>query len=80
MRWFNRIFKRSKRINLKSLSKLMYEVLSKRKISRNKLQIIMVILAKVHNYNYIVNDRTLEGLVYYLKVPKDKENQEKRFR
>lgn len=24
---------------------------------------------------YLVNEKTLEGLIYYLKVPKDRENQ-----
>jgi len=36
----------------------------------------MVILVKVFLYNNnLVNDRTLKGLIYYLKVPRDKQGQ-----
>lgn len=40
----------------------------------------MEIYLKVKHINNLVSDKTLKALIYYLKVPKDKQGQEKRFR
>ena len=49
-------------------------------MSKNKYLMTMEILVKVNYFFYLVDELTLKGLIYYLKVPKDKFNQEKRFR
>lgn len=41
----------------------------------------MEIFLKVTYFSInIVNERTLKGLIYYLKVPRDKQGQEERWR
>ena len=42
--------------------------------------LITVISKKVTYHLFSVNAQTLRGLIYYLKVPKDKPSQEKRFK
>jgi hypothetical protein len=47
-----------------------------RKISKNNIGTIMEMSQKVlFIFIVLVNDRTLKGLIYYLKVPRDKQGQ-----
>ncbi len=40
----------------------------------------MVMSAKVIHLTILVNEKTLKGLIYYLRVPRDKQGQDERWR
>jgi hypothetical protein len=49
-------------------------------MSKNNTSITMVMSAKVIHLTILVNEKTLKGLIYYLRVPRDKQGQDERWR
>ena len=76
-----KILSRNKRMNLTNPIKQMLKDFLSRKISKNNIGTIMEMFQKVFFiFIVLVNDRTLKGLIYYLKVPRDKQGQQERWR
>ncbi len=49
-------------------------------MSKSNTSITMVMSAKVIHFTISVNEKTLKGLIYYLRVPRDKQGQDERWR
>jgi hypothetical protein len=67
-------------MNSTSLNQLTLKVCLKKMMSKSNTSITMVMSAKVIHFTISVNEKTLKGLIYYLRVPRDKQGQDERWR